>query len=72
MCESLTPSNQEAIWRNGTAVIARKTRCQLNYDSASERKQLTLRNYKEKVIIEVYTHCRYFSSTIPDKIFGAK
>ena len=29
---------KEAIWRNGTAVIARKTRCQLNYDSASERK----------------------------------
>ena len=25
---------KKAIWRNGTAVIARRTRCQLNYDAA--------------------------------------
>ena len=28
--------------------------------------------YKEKVIIEVDAHSRYFSSTILDETFGAK
>ena len=41
MYERVSPSNHEkAIQRNVTAVMARRTRCQLNYDAPFERKWL--------------------------------
>ena len=73
MRERAIPSNHEKSdmgeWYCGDST---KNSLSIKLCCCLRQKMVNIRKYKEKVIIEVYAHCRYFSSTIPDQIFGAK